>query len=249
MLAVISPAKTQDFSPVKAPFTQARQLEDSQILVDLLKNKSADEISNLMNISEKLAKLNFQRFQDFSKPLKPNPAKQALLAFQGGVYQGLNASTLSTPDLTFAQDNVRMLSGLYGVLRPLDLICPYRLEMGAKLKNPRGDNLYQFWGEKITQMLNQDENEVIINLASNEYFNSIKEKILTAKIIHIVFKENKQNQYKTIGIHAKKARGLMTQYIIKNRLDAPQSLKEFTLAGYQFRGNFSTENQWVFTRG
>ena len=250
MLAVISPSKTQDFDPTQiGVFTQTRQIEQSQVLVDLLKNKTQDEIASLMSISDKLAKLNYDRFQNFSTPFDFDNAKQALLAFKGDVYNGIDAPSLSKKDLIFAQDNLRMLSGLYGVVRPLDLIAPYRLEMGTKLNNPKGKNLYEFWGDKISQVLNEDESEVIINLASNEYFKGIDQKSLNAKIINIAFKEFKGDKYKIIGIYAKRARGLMVQYMIKNRIQNPQELKAFNWEEYQFKEALSDAKTWVFTRG
>ena len=249
MLAVISPSKTQDFDATQfGAFTQTRQIEQSQILVDFLKSKTQDDIANLMSISDKLSKLNFDRFQTFSTPFTTGNAKQALLAFKGDVYNGIDAPSLSSDDLEFAQDHLRMLSGLYGVIRPLDLIQPYRLEMGTKLKNDQGKNLYDFWGDKISSVLNEDESEVIINLASNEYFKGIDKKSLNAKIINIAFKELKNDAYKIIGIYAKRARGLMVNYMIKNRLTKPESLKDFNVEGYQFRQDMSDELTWVFTR-
>ncbi|MBC8493658.1 MAG: peroxide stress protein YaaA [Candidatus Thioglobus sp.] len=250
MLAVISPSKTQDFSkPDIRDYSTARQLDESTSLVGILKKKSQEELSKLMSISEKLAKLNYDRFQNFSIPFNFDNAKQALLAFKGDVYNGIDAPNLSKKDLVFAQDNLRMLSGLYGVVRPLDLIMPYRLEMGTKLENPKGKNLYKFWGDKISQVLNEDESEVIINLASNEYFKGIDQTALNAKIINIVFKEFKGDKYKIIGIYAKRARGLMVQYMIKNRIQNPQDLKAFNWEEYQFKEELSDAKTWVFTRG
>ncbi|MCH9745738.1 MAG: peroxide stress protein YaaA [Proteobacteria bacterium] len=250
MLAIISPSKTQDFStPDIQDHTLTRQLDESEVLVKILKQKNQEELSKLMSISEKLATLNYTRFQDFSTPFNFNNAKQALLAFKGDVYNGIDAPNLSKKDLTFAQDNLRMLSGLYGVVRPLDLIAPYRLEMGTKLANPRGKNLYEFWGSKISELLNEDESEVIINLASNEYFKGIDKKTLKPKIINIVFKEFKGDKYKIIGIYAKRARGLMVQYIIKNRIQNSQDLKSFAMEDYRFKEELSDSTTWVFTRG
>jgi cytoplasmic iron level regulating protein YaaA (DUF328/UPF0246 family) len=249
MLAVISPSKTQDFSSSNVDvFTKMRQIEQSQILIDLLKTKTQGEIASLMSISDKLSKLNFDRFQTFSTPFTLTNAKQALLAFKGDVYNGIDAPNLSSQDLDFAQSCVRMLSGLYGVIRPLDLIQPYRLEMGTRLENDKGKNLYEFWGDQISQILNEDESSVIINLASNEYFKGIDKKSLNAKIINIAFKELKGDTYKIIGIYAKRARGLMVNYMIKNRLTEPESLKDFNVEGYQFRQDMSDELTWVFTR-
>lgn len=250
MLAVISPSKTQDFStPDIRDHSTARQLDESVSLVDILKNKNQEELSKLMSISEKLAKLNYDRFQNFSIPFNFDNAKQGLLAFKGDVYNGIDAPNLSKKDLAFAQDNLRMLSGLYGVIRPLDLIMPYRLEMGTKLENPKGKNLYEFWGDKISKVLNEDESEVIINLASNEYFKGIDQNSLNAKIINIAFKEFKGDKYKIIGIYAKRARGLMVQYMIKNRIQNPQDLKAFNWEDYQFKEELSDAKTWVFTRG
>ena len=249
MLAVISPSKTQDFEPAQiSVFTQTRQIEQSQVLVDLLKDKTQDDIASLMSISDKLSKLNFDRFQTFSTPFTLSNAKQALLAFKGDVYNGIDAPSLSLDDFEFAQGHLRMLSGLYGVIRPLDLIQPYRLEMGTKLKNSQGKNLYEFWGDQISQVLNEDESEVIINLASNEYFKGIDKKSINAKIVNIAFKELKNDTYKIIGIYAKRARGLMVNYMIKNRLTEPESLKDFNVEGYQFRQAMSDDLTWVFTR-
>lgn len=250
MLAVISPSKTQDFStPDIQDHTLTRQLNESEALVKILKQKTQNELSKLMSISDKLAKLNYDRFQNFSTPFDFDNAKQALLAFKGDVYNGIDAPSLSKKDLIFAQDNLRMLSGLYGVVRPLDLIAPYRLEMGTKLENPKGKNLYEFWGDKISKVLNEDESEVIINLASNEYFKGIDQKSLNAKIINIAFKEFKGDKYKIIGIYAKRARGLMVQYMIKNRIQNPQELKAFNWEEYQFKEALSDAKTWVFTRG
>ncbi|MDB3869673.1 peroxide stress protein YaaA [Candidatus Thioglobus sp.] len=250
MLAVISPSKTQDFSPPDIQdYTSTRQLNESKILVKILKQKTQVELSKLMSISEKLSELNYMRFQDFSTPFDFNNAKQALLAFKGDVYNGIDAPNLSKKDLEFAQDNLRMLSGLYGVIRPLDLIAPYRLEMGTKLENSKGKNLYEFWGDKISKLLNEDETEVIINLASNEYFKGIDKKALKAQVINIVFKELKNDTYKIIGIYAKRARGLMVQFMIKNRIKNPQDLKTFKEEDYCFREEMSDSMTWVFTRG
>ena len=249
MLAVISPSKTQDFEPTQVEvFSQTRQIEQSQVLVDLLKDKTQDDIASLMSISDKLSKLNFDRFQTFSTPFTLGNSKQALLAFKGDVYNGIDVPSLSLDDLEFAQGHLRMLSGLYGVIRPLDLIQPYRLEMGTKLKNSQGKNLYEFWNDQISQVLNEDESEVIINLASNEYFKGIDKNSINAKIINIAFKELKNDVYKIIGIYAKRARGLMVNYMIKNRLTEPESLKDFNVEGYQFRQAMSDDLTWVFTR-
>jgi hypothetical protein len=250
MLAIISPSKTQDFSACDCEaFSQTRQIENSKELVAILKDKNEVQIAKLMSLSEKLAKLNFDRFQNFQAPFTLENAKQAILAFKGDVYSGIDATNLSEEDLSFAQDKVRMLSGLYGVVRPLDLIQPYRLEMGTKLVNNKGKNLYEFWGTGVSEVLNEDEDELIINLASNEYFKSIDKKFLKATILNIAFKEKKGDIYKIIGIFAKRARGLMVNYIIRNRLNDAESLKDFADEGYQFSSEFSDNSTWVFTRG
>jgi len=250
MLAIISPSKTQDFSQCDIDiFSQTRQIESSNELIGILKNKSKSQIAKLMSISEKLSELNFDRFQNFQLPFTLKNAKQAILAFKGDVYNGINAPELSHEDLEFAQGKVRMLSGLYGVIRPLDLIQPYRLEMGTKLSNAKGGDLYDYWGSDISSVLNEDESDLIVNLASNEYSKAIDKKTLNANILDIVFKEKKGDTYKVIGIYAKRARGLMVNYIIRNRLDKPEELKDFTDEGYRFDKGLSNDSSWVFLRG
>lgn len=250
MLAIISPSKTQDFSQCDIDiFSQTRQIESSNELIGILKNKSKSQIAKLMSISEKLSELNFDRFQNFQLPFTLKNAKQAILAFKGDVYNGINAPELSHEDLEFAQGKVRMLSGLYGVIRPLDLIQPYRLEMGTKLSNAKGGDLYDYWGSDISSVLNEDESDLIVNLASNEYSKAIDKKTLNADILDIVFKEKKGDNYKVIGIYAKRARGLMVNYIIRNRLDKPEELKDFTDEGYRFDKGLSNDSSWVFLRG
>ena len=250
MLAIISPSKTQDFSECNIDsYTQTRQIDNSDQLIGILKNKSKSQISKLMSLSEKLSALNFDRFQKFKLPFTLDNAKQAILAFKGDVYNGINAPELSSEDLEFAQGKVRMLSGLYGVVRPLDLIQPYRLEMGTKLSNAKGGDLYDYWGSEISSVLNDDEPDLIINLASNEYFKAIDKKTLNANILDIVFKEKKGDSYKVIGIYAKRARGLMVNYIIRNRLESPEALKDFSDEGYHFDKELSTDSSWVYLRG
>jgi len=250
MLAIISPSKTQDFSECNIDiFSQTRQLESSNELIGILKSKSKSQISKLMSLSEKLSELNFDRFQKFKLPFTLENAKQAILAFKGDVYNGINAPDLSSEDLEFAQSKVRMLSGLYGVVRPLDLIQPYRLEMGTKLSNAKGPNLYDYWGAEISNVLNEDEPDLIINLASNEYFKAIDKNALNANILDIVFKEKKGETYKIIGIYAKRARGLMVNYIIRNRLENPEALKNFSDEGYRFDKDLSSDSSWVYLRG
>ncbi len=253
MIIVISPSKKLDFSPnIFHVHTQPRQLENSQVLIDTVKKLNSDELSELMKISEKLGQLNWQRFQDFKQPFKLENAKQALLAFKGDVYAGIDSDNYRDEDFTFAQKHLRILSGLYGALRPLDLIQPYRLEMGTRLQNNRGKNLYEFWNTQVTELLNQDfRNDslpLLINLASNEYFKVIKPKVLQAKILTLSFKENKAGEYKIIGIHAKRARGLMTDFIIKNRITEIEKLKTFVEERYLFNESLSSSREWVFCR-
>lgn len=243
MLIVVSPAKTLDFEtpPVTDKFTLPALLDDSAALIDQLRKLSPDEIGKLMSISPKLATLNSNRYFDWTLPFNAGNAKQAAFAFKGDVYTGLDAQTLNAAELDFAQNHLRILSGLYGVLRPLDLMQAYRLEMGTQFQNDRGKNLYAFWGDTITDSINQElkaqNSDVLINLASTEYFKSINTKKLNAKIITPVFKDQKNGVYKIISFYAKKARGLMSRYIIQNKLSDPEAIKGFNLEGYSFKGD------------
>lgn len=253
MIIVISPSKTLDFST--SPFkthSQPRQLSQSQLLIDTVKQLEPESLSALMKISEKLSLLNCQRYQDFQQPFSLKNAKQALLAFKGDVYGGIDSDNYNKEDFDFAQSHLRILSGLYGALRPLDLIQPYRLEMGTRLQNQRGKNLYEFWDKQVTELLNEDfkndETPLLINLASNEYFKVIKPKLLKAKVLTLAFKENKAGVYKVIGIHAKRARGLMTNFIIRNRLTDAEQIKAFDLENYAFNESLSSDKEWVFSR-
>jgi len=254
MLMVISPAKTLDFdSPLATQrFTQPELLEESQQLINVARQLSPADIGSLMHISDKLAVLNAERFNDWQPDFTPENARQAILAFKGDVYTGLQAETFSEKDFDFAQRHLRMLSGLYGLLRPLDLMQPYRLEMGIKLENPRGKDLYSFWGDKLTQALNaalaEQGDRVLVNLASDEYFKSVKPKQLEAEIIKPVFLDEKNGKYKVISFYAKKARGLMSRYIIQHRLTKPEQLKKFDVDGYVFDADASTGNELVFKR-
>ncbi len=254
MLLLISPAKTLDFttpSPT-AEFSQPDFLKQSRQLVKELRGLSSADVSELVNVSEKLGVLNFQRFVDWHTPFTEKNAKQALFAFQGDVYTGMAAEQFSLDDIQFAQQHLRILSGLYGVLRPLDLIQPYRLEMGTSFANSRGKNVYEFWGDAITQKLNKQlmtsKSTVVINLASNEYFSAVKTKLLNADIVTPVFKDKKNSQYKIISFFAKKARGMMSAYIIKNKITHPDQLKQFNLGGYSFNQSQSSEHVFIFTR-
>ncbi|WJD50872.1 MULTISPECIES: peroxide stress protein YaaA [unclassified Enterobacter] len=254
MLILISPAKTLDYqSPLATTrYTQPELLDHSQRLIDVARKLSAPQIKALMGISDKLADLNATRFHDWQPDFTPDNARQAILAFKGDVYTGLQAETFSEEDFDFAQQHLRMLSGLYGVLRPLDLMQPYRLEMGIRLENPQGSDLYQFWGETITQKLNEalaaQGDQVIVNLASDEYFRAVKPKLLDGEIIKPVFLDEKNGKFKVISFYAKKARGLMSRYIIQNRLKTPAQLKDFAVDGYAFDEEMSGKGELVFKR-
>lgn len=254
MLLLISPAKTLDYeSPLATTrFTQPQLLDDSQQLIAIARQLTPAQIGSLMSISDKLAGLNADRFHSWQPPFTPENARQAILAFKGDVYTGLQAERFSDDDFDFAQQHLRMLSGLYGVLRPLDLMQPYRLEMGIKLKNSAGSDLYSFWGERITDELNQalaaQGDEVVVNLASDEYFKAVKPKKLQGRIIKPVFLDEKNGKFKVISFYAKKARGLMSRFIIQQRLTQPDQLKSFNLEGYAFAEDESKGDELVFKR-
>ncbi len=253
MIIILSPAKTLDFSTsTSSTHTKPRLLADSEKLVDVLQEKSVSDIQQLMKVSEKIANLNYNRFRDFATPFHLENAKQAVLAFKGDVYTGLQADTFSVDDLEFAQRHLRILSGLYGLLRPMDLMQAYRLEMGTRLQQNGSKNLYEFWDAKITNLLNKDlaesGSEAIINLASNEYFKSIKTKQLDGQLYKVDFKENRAGVYKTIAFNAKKARGAMAHEIIKHRITKVQELKHLVAYDYQFNEGLSNEKHYVFTR-
>lgn len=254
MLVVISPAKTLDFetSWKLKNISQPDFLDDSQLLIDQLRKLSAVKIGEMMSISDKLAILNSERFLYWHLPFTSENAKPAVLAFRGDVYTGLDADSFSVKDINFAQKHLRILSGLYGVLRPLDLIQAYRLEMGTGFKNSRGKNLYEFWGDKITEHFNSDfsnqKTPTLINLASNEYWSVIKPAKVQAEIITPIFKDEKNGQYKIISFFAKKARGMMAAFVIKNQIKNPEDLKAFDLEGYEFNAKMSKGNEWVFIR-
>lgn len=254
MLFVVSPAKNLDYESALPTdeYSQPELLEHSQVLVERCQQLTPADLSSLMGISDKLAGLNAARFGEWSQPFSPDNARPAVFAFNGDVYTGLDASSLSESDIMYAQENMRILSGLYGLLKPLDLMQAYRLEMGTKLDNERGANLYKFWGDLITEKLNQvlaqQKTSVLINLASNEYFKSVNKKLLNADIVTPAFKDWKNGQYKMISFFAKKARGLMARYIIENKIDNVENLKQFNLDGYSFNAELSTEKVPVFTR-
>ena len=254
MLAVVSPAKKIDFSAVDRPLGHGLPvfLDEAQELVDVVKVLSRTDLIRLMKISDKLADLNYQRFRAFSTPFDLSNAKQAALAFSGDTYVGLDAKTLDEADFEYAQDHFRILSGLYGLLRPLDLIQPYRLEMGTRLNNPRGGDLYDFWGTQIAEAINQatgsQDDRTLVNLASNEYFKAVKRADLAGPVLTPVFKEIKDGESRTLGMFAKRARGMMARFMIQNRIDRPEGLKDFVGGGYAFRADVSDEATWIFTR-
>ena len=254
MLALISPAKTLDYETALPTdvHTLPRLLTHSQQLIDSSRQLSATQIADLMKVSEKIAQLNVARFKDWQPEFNFSNARQAVFAFKGDVYTGLDAYALHDSQIEYAQQHLRMLSGLYGLLRPLDLMMPYRLEMGTKLHNARGHNLYQFWDHHITDLINQDlanaESELLLNLASDEYYKSVNVAEIRAEIIKPVFLDQKNGKYKVISFYAKKARGLMARYMIENQLQRIEDLKSFNLDGYYFDSGSSIHGELVFKR-
>lgn len=254
MLILLSPAKNLNFdaAPDALPATKPAMGKDTAELAEVAKGLTRGKLKTLMGISEKLADLNYDRFQAFKTSGRIPGTKQAALAFNGDVYLGLDAATLSEDDLEFAQSSLRILSGLYGILRPLDAIQPYRLEMGSRLKNPRGATLYDFWGDRIAREVNKalagHGDKSIINLASKEYFSAVPEASLKAPIITPIFKEEKDGKLRQLQFFAKRARGLMARWAIQNRVEAPEALKDFDTEGYAFSPDGSTDTTWLFTR-
>lgn len=254
MLMLLSPAKSLNFT-TPSPVNEHHKplfIEEANELVKTLRQLSHHDVAKLMNISSKLAELNCQRYQSFSTTHYDQRAKQALFAYDGDVYQGLDAYSFNENDIMFAEQHLLILSGLYGILRPLDLIQPYRLEMAIKLNTKYGKDLYQFWGDKLTcginEMIKNHRNKVIVNLASHEYSSAIKPGKLQAKWLKVDFKEQKSGEYKIVAIHAKKARGLMAKFIIQNKADEIEGLKDFNLEGYAYKSKLSSEDDLVFTR-
>ena len=258
MILVISPAKPPDYEtpPTTVTFTQPDFLDHAAELIKMLREKSPAQIAELMSLSDQLSSLNVARYASWSRPFAADNAKQALLAFDGDVYEGLDAKSLADDDLAWAQDHLRILSGLYGVLRPLDLMQAYRLEMGTRLANPRGKNLYEFWGERITDELNRllareeeaGRERVLLNLASDEYFKSVQPKKLKGRIVTPVFEDWKGGRYKIISFYAKRARGLMSRYVIGKRIDEVEALQGFDAEGYAFAADASDADTLVFRR-
>lgn len=250
MLILISPAKTLDYStPKVSDFTQPEFTTDIKNLVSVMRKKSAAEISELMHISENLAVLNEERYKTFQKVFTTDNSKQALLAFKGDVYTKIEVDSYTPEDFEFAQNHLRILSGLYGLLKPLDLIQPYRLEMGTRLETKKGKNLYEYWDKKIAKAINEvAQGQPIVNLASQEYFKAVDQKTLKSQVINIHFKQYKNGNYQIIGLFAKQARGMMTNFAIKHKITDPETLKTFREEGYEFSSHQSTSTDWVFVR-
>ncbi|MBM9511669.1 peroxide stress protein YaaA [Desulfogranum marinum] len=251
---ILSPSKGQDFdTPVSGkPATVPVFLDNSQKLIDLLREYSVEELRDLMQISEKIAQLNVDRYQSFSQPFTKDNAKQAIFAFTGDVYRGIASDSYSAEDLQFAQEHMRILSGLYGCLRPLDLIQPYRLEMKTRLANDKGPNLYTFWGNKVAEAINtsaaNSDSPILFNLASVEYSKVITRKILKIPVVDILFQEEKEGKLRTIAVFAKRARGLMADYMIKQRVTTRKGVQAFTTDKYAFAPHLSDDKRYVFTR-
>ena len=252
MITLLSPAKKLNMEPIEATITQPRLTSDLKEIAKVAKAQSADDLKSLMHISDNLAELNYERFQSFNLENKSNSAKQAAMAFDGNVYWGLEAKSLDHDTLNYAQDHLRILSGLYGLLRPLDAIQPYRLEMGTKLNNPRGKNLYQFWGAIIADQINADMeghgDQTIVNLASNEYVKAVDKKALARPMIGAKFLNVKDGKAKSLMYYAKTARGQMARWIMENRIERADDLKDFNVEGYKYDVAASSENELVFTR-
>ncbi len=253
MIVLLSPAKSMDFSPVEnKEHSQPRLLEKSGELVADLKKKSSADLQALMGVSKKIADLNVQRFRSFQVPFSPENAKQAMFAFSGDVYTGLQALSFDKDETGFAQKHIRLLSGLYGILRPLDLIQPYRLEMGTRLKHRAKKNLYEFWGTAITELLNEDLSDagtgIVLNLASKEYFKAIKKDVLKGKVLDVDFLENRNGKLKTISFNAKKARGRLAHIIVKEKIVDPNGLKELVVNDYFFNSEKSDDGKYCFIK-
>lgn len=255
MLMLLSPAKKLDYdtTPATQQYSQPELLENAEYLVSKLRKKSARQIGKMMDLSTNLSDLNFERYQTFSTPFTPDNAKQAILAFKGDVYTGLEADNFNEADFEFAQQHLRILSGLFGLLKPLDLMQPYRLEMGTSFAvTPKKKNLYQYWDNQITDALNEalaaQGDDIILNLASGEYFKAVKQKNVKGRIVNVSFKDWKGDKYKPIFLWVKQARGMMAQYVIKNQITAVEDLQGFDMKGYYFSAKDSTENDLVFLR-
>lgn len=252
MLILLSPAKTLDMTPAQRPATQPRLLRATEELSGLLRKQSRADLQDLLHVSEKLADLNYTRFQAFSLPFDDNNATLAGMAFRGDVYQGLEAYDFTDEQFAFANRQIRILSGLYGVLRPADLMQAYRLEMGTKLKNQRGNNLYEFWGDRITDVLNEDlaanGDELVLNLASQEYFKSVRPGKLNARLLTAQFKDEKDGKLRIVAFNAKRARGRMAQLITLEGITTAEPLKELVVNDYVYDDRLSSEGEWVWRR-
>ena len=252
MKTLISPSKTLNFdNNINCDITsKCRLIDYTSELHKILISYSKNDLKNLMNVSDKIAELNYNRFKTWEDPSNSKTSKQAIYAFKGDVYSGLDAESIEEDKFDYLQNSLRIISGYYGLLRPFDQILPYRLEMGTKLENENGNNLYKFWGDKITDVLNEDldSNDIIVNLASDEYFKSINKDKIKSKIITPVFKEFKNGLYKVIAIYAKKARGLMSRFLIERKSNSIDDIKLFNIDGYSFDSNLSNDSQLVFTR-
>lgn len=254
MLILLSPAKKLDYSKqsVTDRFTLPEDLDRSAELIAVLRKMSVAQIRTLMDLSEDLASLNAERYADWEKDFSHGELKQALLAFKGDVYQGLEADSMNADDLNFVQDHLRILSGLHGLLRPLDLIRPYRLEMGTKLTVGKAKNLYSFWGDTVTERVGQDlaasGSDVLVNLASAEYFKVLNTKKLGVRVVTPSFKDYKNGQLKSLFLYVKQARGMMAGFAVRERLTEPESLKDFNGGGYRYTDELSDADNWVFTR-
>ena len=251
MLILLSPSKGQDFDANELQqHSQPVLLKQAKTLAQQLKTFQPQKIAELMSVSENLAELNYDRFQSFKTPFKLGVAKQAALAFKGDVYTGLDAESMAPSDWDFAQKHLRILSGLYGYLRPLDLILPYRLEMKTKLTNPKGENLYQFWGNQITDLINKDltSDDLVVNLASKEYYKAVKPKLLKAPVLNIDFKETKAGKTRIISFYAKTARGMLARAMVDHKVTEAEQIKDLSFAGYRYRDDLSKNMHWVFER-
>lgn len=255
MLIILSPAKIQNFEPqtITSLHSEPQFLREAQQLVDLMRELSPSELAKLLDTNVNLAQLNFDRFFNWHQPFTPENSKQAVLVFDGEVYRGLHAKSFLENDFEYAQQHLRLLSGLYGVLRPLDLIQAYRLEVSSKLKNPSGKDLYAYWREKVTEAIitdlkNAGKPEILLHLASGEYFKTLNLKDKGIRTIDVEFHEYKNDQLKQIVIYTKKARGMMARYVIQNRIEDPEELKGFNEDGYWYSPQLSTENKLIFTR-
>ena len=254
MITILSPAKklSSECNSNGSAYTKPVFLDQSENLVEILKSYDPVDLQSLMGISQNLSELNWERIQSWTSNFSPDIARQAVYSFKGDTYTGLDADSLTDRDIIFAQDNVRILSGLYGVLKPLDLMLPYRLEMGTKLENGNGKNLYEFWGDRLSEIISHDLNthkdKVIINCASNEYFKSINNKALSAKVITPEFKEIKNGKTRMISFFAKQARGMMARFIVENRIEFSEQILDFNMAGYKFDQSLSNQEKPVFTR-